>query len=393
MNKRRLAMALAVFMALMMFLTLILSLVAEGRTTTPEIDRLRNNQTQLADEKKRLQSELNQVRNNRQSAVAEKTAIDNKIRVTEQELDNLNNLIAAYSEEIIFQQNALEEAEQREEEQYLHYLQRLRAMEEMGSGTFLSIIFQADSLEDLLDRANSINLIMRTDEKMIAELKARRDAIDETKKLLETHRFELYNGRQQQQEKQDELMAEYQAAEKRIQELESNEEELRKAYAEKDAAEKEMAASITKLMEELARRNAVFVGGEYMWPLPSQFNTITSDYGWRIHPVLRERRRHTGIDIGAPTGTPIYAANTGTVAKAEYHTAWGNMVLLDHGGGHATLYAHMTRFAVRKDQRVTKGDVIGYVGSTGWSTGPHLHFEIIENGQDKNPMNYFRRAS
>ena len=127
--------------------------------------------------------------------------------------------------------------------------------------------------------------------------------------------------------------------------------------------------------------------GSFVWPATSYL--VTSEYGYRIHPLQGVQKFHSGIDIGAGAGTPIYAAAAGTVATATYNDSYGNYVLINHGGGNSTLYAHMSSMAVSSGAYVTQGQVIGYVGSTGWSTGPHLHYEVRLNGSTVNPLSYY----
>jgi len=166
------------------------------------------------------------------------------------------------------------------------------------------------------------------------------------------------------------------------------------AYASAEAAEKAAQEEIKALQDllkkqqEAAKKNTQYVGGEYSWPVPG-YNEVSSKFGMRIHPILKVNKMHTGIDIPAPSGTKIIAANDGTVLVATYNSGYGNYVCVDHGGGRATLYAHMSKIAVKSGASIKRGDVLGYVGSTGLSTGPHLHFECIDNGVQVDPLKYF----
>ena len=191
--------------------------------------------------------------------------------------------------------------------------------------------------------------------------------------------------------------------------LENDLDAYNKAYEENEQAEKELADEIDTLMETLRRQEAaaaaaarpsgggssgnsntgssVMGSGSFIWPATSYL--VTSEYGYRIHPLQGVQKFHSGIDVGAGAGTPIYAAAAGTVATATYNDSYGNYVLINHGGGNSTLYAHMSSMAVSSGAYVTQGQVIGYVGSTGWSTGPHLHYEVRLNGSTVNPLSYY----
>lgn len=152
-----------------------------------------------------------------------------------------------------------------------------------------------------------------------------------------------------------------------------------------------------KLLEQIIKlqQEAVYAGGNMIWPVPANRTALSKGdlFGMRMHPIFHEWRMHTGIDIGAPTGANILAVNSGTVLITAYTTGYGNKVVIDHGGGIVTLYAHCSKILVKEGQKVEKGQVIAYVGSTGWATGPHLHFEVMENGERHDPLEYVTQKS
>lgn len=152
-----------------------------------------------------------------------------------------------------------------------------------------------------------------------------------------------------------------------------------------------------KLLEKILKlqQEMVYAGGNMVWPVPANRSALSKGdlFGMRMHPIFHEWRMHTGIDIGAKTGANILAANSGTVIMTGYSTGYGNKVVIDHGGGIVTLYAHCSKILVNDGQKVEKGQVIAYVGSTGWATGPHLHFEVMDNGERKNPLEYVTQKS
>ena len=162
-----------------------------------------------------------------------------------------------------------------------------------------------------------------------------------------------------------------------------------KAYAEMIEKEEKLMEEYKKAAAKLASQNT-YVGGKFMWPLPAANNVITCKYGMRTHPVTKKYKLHSGIDLRCSTGTKVYAANAGTVTTSGYSSAWGNYIIINHGGGYTTLYAHLKSRNVSKDAKVKQGDVIGYSGNTGYSTGPHLHLEINKNGSPYDPLTEFK---
>jgi murein DD-endopeptidase MepM/ murein hydrolase activator NlpD len=161
--------------------------------------------------------------------------------------------------------------------------------------------------------------------------------------------------------------------------------------------EDELAEESERLLEAIRemRQNMEYAGGEMIWPVPANRSALDPGdfFGMRFHPIFHEWRMHSGIDIGAPYGANILAANGGTVVITEYTTGYGNKVVIDHGGGIMTLYAHCSKILVKEGQQVKKGHVVALIGSTGWSTGPHLHFEVISEGERADPLEFVNQKS
>jgi murein DD-endopeptidase MepM/ murein hydrolase activator NlpD len=277
----------------------------------------------------------------------------------------------------------------------------MRAMEEEGTVSYLSIIFGATSFSDLLSRIDFVREIMEYDNNLEAEYIAAREHVAEVKAEYEATQAEQEETRAELEDKKAELEANIAAACQVISDLESDITAYEAYYAEKEAAEAELDEEITEMLQELEKQEeeakaagqTVVVGtGAYTWPLPG-YSAGSRTFGYQLHPILNVMKYHSGQDIGAPLGTPIYAADSGTVALANTTNSWGGgygyYVTIDHGEGRATLYAHMSSVAVSTGDVVSQGQLIGYVGSTGMSTGPHLHFETRVNGTAVDPMQYF----
>lgn len=257
--------------------------------------------------------------------------------------------------------------------------------------SFIEMLFDADNLVDFMSKMDYINAIFDYDEYIINEL-------TENLKTLETDKAALLVAEENQQKS----VAELEEINKQNQELHdskleyinslvSDENSLVEEYSYYKQLEDEMNYELESYLEELAarqaRQNTVYVGGSIWWPLDNSVRYyVSSEYGWRNLYGMQDF--HLGIDLACANGTTVLAANSGTVLRSEYHWSYGNYVLIDHGGGISTLYAHMSSAAVSQGDTVEAGQTIGWVGLTGNTFGYHLHFETRENGSTVNPRNY-----
>lgn len=387
------AMVVAIILVLAMLVGLVISAVApRAAAAGPSLDSLRKNAKVLAEKKKDIQSELSQIKKDKASAAKRKVALDKQIEVTSEEIDNTTGLISELTSEIALRQHDLDAAIQREALQYEEFMTRIRLMEEAGDTQYLGVLLEADSFSDLLGRITTVQEIMDYDQNLLKELKETKDKIETDKRQLEQDKQEQTAVKKELAGRQAELVEQNAEQMKFIKELESEENDYRAAYEEQQKAEKNVQDQIKKLLDDLKKqeKSKVFVGGKYQFPCPG-YSRVSSEFGMRFHPILKENRGHKGIDLAAPSGTKVFAANGGTVIKAGYNSGgYGNYIVIDHGGGQATLYGHLSRILISDNQKVGRGDLIGLVGSTGLSTGPHLHFEVLLNGTPVNPRGYIK---
>ena len=342
----------------------------------------------LANQKAKIQKELKAIKSKKQSTMTKKAALDQQIDVTEKEVDTINQLITALDVQVATVAEELSAAQAAEQKQTDDFLARVRIMEEEGSASMLGIILSADSFSDMLTRTELIENIVEGDKKLMRELAETRAGIAEKKAALDSARAEQAAAKSNLVKKQNSLQSQYNEANALLKSLNTSAAEYEKAFNEAEKAMDAARADLQKLLSKSG--SSTYVGGEFRWP--TKATRITSYYGTRKDPITKKQSMHTGIDIGAGMGSEIYAANSGTVIVAGWSSkGYGNYVVVDHGGGKSTLYAHMSKIKTTKGAKVTKGDVIGLVGSTGYSTGPHLHFEILINGKHTNPMNYFNK--
>ena len=393
-KNKRFVRALRVLAALLCVAALTAAELSPALAVTwDDINKLKGESSELASQKKELQSKLDQLAADKSQAMARKANLDQQIATTSAQITNVEAQIAQYAALITQTEEELADAEAREEAQYELFCQRVRAMEKRGTVSYWSVLFKADSFTDLLSRLDIINEIMDSDQKVIDDLQALQVEIAEKKDALETSKAEEEAAKAELVSRKKELSDQRAAANKVIQELAENENATEAALDDMEAEAEAIQAEITRLTRQWEQEQAAKGGstqsnpGGYIWPVDSRY--ITSTVGGRASPGGIGSTNHKGTDIGRVGYTSsVYAAKAGTVIVAQYSSSYGNYVVVAHGSGNTTLYAHMSSIKVSVGQTVAQGAVLGITGSTGNSTGPHLHFEITENGVRINPLSH-----
>ncbi len=348
-----------------------------------------NEQAQIDASEKKVQEQQNKIKdiNNKQALTAENIEALKKETVgIQSQIDAKNAELAETQAKLDATQAQLTQARKESKEQYEAYKERFRIMCEDGTTSTLALIFSSESLMDLVNNLEVAKEISNYDKKIHDEMKEKEKEISDIsteieaiKKTQEAEKAVLAQQKASLDSKQAELekvkktlMSDAAAAQRII------DEEIRK----QNALKAQMSGSLSK-------GNGTVSNGYFLWPTPS-CTYITSHFApQRVNPVTGKLRPHTGTDIGAQYGANIIAAAGGTVKFAGWNGGYGNCAIIDHGGGVSTLYAHMSSLLVSAGQYVSAGSLVGRVGSTGNSTGPHLHFEVLINGTAVNPMQYF----
>ena len=422
MKKRKLwfkivAIILAVLLLGSLALTIVTSLVSTVHASE-ELDDLQEQQEANREERAELEAQRNELAGQKSALMstiaaldksietiqAEKEAYDEMIRLTELELDNLAKQISLLEQQIEYKRREYDAAVAEEERQWDIFKLKFRAMEERGSISYFEILFDdLTDFGDLLTRMDMIDEIVAEDAGIIDTMEQAKQEVVLAQQALYDAKAECEDKQKVQEDKQDELEKLIDEATARIAELEDEKaaqeasaaelQDKIRALEEQIRLEKEEDARIAARIEELERlellKNAgVTATGTYLWPSASSYY-VTSTFGMRLHPILGYTRMHYGIDIGASYGTKIYASDGGVVITSEESYSYGNYVMIAHGNGRYTLYAHMSQRLVSVDDVVAQGDVIGYVGATGYATGPHIHFEIYENDERVDPLQFF----
>ena len=363
--------------------------VPASAVTQAEIDAMKEEANSLKQQQEEIQDQLDSLAADRENAMARKTLLEQQINATRAEINTIAAQIAKYDELIAQKQEELSQAEAEEQAQYELFCERVRYMEEQGEVSYWSILFSSKDFADLLDNAMMVEEIMDYDNQVMDQLIALREQIEQDKAELETARQEQQDAKAEQEAAQANLQAQESEVDALLSQISNQEEELEAREAQLRAASDAATAEIAAAERELAAQIAnVPSESGFLWPLPGRYN-LSSLFGSRKHPITGKANNHTGIDIPASSGTSILAAKSGVVTTSTYNNSYGNYVVVSHSDGTSTLYAHMVRRNCSKGDTVSQGQVIGYVGTTGSSTGNHLHFEVRVNGSRVDPINYF----
>ncbi len=381
--------ALVIFVALLAALSLLIPTFVPIITARAEtVAELEKKLSQAQKQKENAQSGLSSVKTKIKDAKSQRQELDIDISELETEIYTLTEQISENEAAIAQITEELETAEKNAAEYEDTFKERIRVMYERSKVSFLNILFGATDFADLLKRVETVAQIVEYDKSVMQQMADAQAKIEEKKQVLEDANAIVLLNREILENKRSELDANKQALSAVISSLEADEEAYKAALDEADAAEEALRAEIRSMVSGQGN-TPVQDDGQFTWPTPST-RYITSPFGTRYHPVQKRNKTHTGIDIGAGHGASIVAAASGTVLRAGWNSGYGNYIVIDHGGGKQTLYGHCSALLVKSGQTVSRGQQIALVGSTGVSTGPHLHFEVLIHGAYTDPMSYFQ---
>ena len=365
-------------------------------------EQLKKNRNEVA----KLEGQISANMDKMEDIVANKNLIDQQIFLLHDQVQNLNKQITSYSALIADKQAELDKATANWKALSDKYKERIRAMEEDGKLSYWSVLFKANSFSDFLDRLSMIEEIAASDQRRIKELNDAAKVVQEAKAGLENEKTALEASRKEMEAASAELEKSRADADQLLKQLIATGEEYQKLLDEAERKESQTAGKIDNLesqydaakereyQEWLASQPPQQTGGSsntvngVTWLLPINYTRFSSPFGYRIHPIYGDWRMHYGVDLSAPQGTPIYATRGGRVTYATYDSSSGYYVSINHLDGFVSKYLHMTHYIVSPGQYVAAGQIIGYCGSTGASTGPHLHFSLYYNGTAVNPALY-----
>ncbi|MDE6882546.1 MAG: M23 family metallopeptidase [Lachnospiraceae bacterium] len=365
---------------------------AEIKAAKQEVSGLKSSKTDI----ERLKKELEQSKNDLTTYVAQ---LDQQLSGIQEKIGQYNTMITEKEEEIEITAAELEEAVRIQEEQYAAMKKRIKFMYEKGDTFYLELLLTSGGFADMTNKADYIEALSRYDRNKLEEyidtielvklckeeLEAEREVLNEAKLAVEEEEANISALIDQKEEQILSVTSDISTKEAAIREYE---EMIAQENAEIAALEKAVAEERARLEAENAKAR-VYNGGMFAWPCPG-YTRISDEYGNRMHPILGIEKFHNGLDMAAPGGTAILAAYDGDVVGAAYNSSMGNYIMIDHGSGLYTIYMHCSALYVSKGQSVTKGQKIAAVGSTGRSTGNHLHFSVRQNGNYVSPWNYLK---
>lgn len=432
----------------MLFLVTALTPIGAVAVSQEDVDELQGQKDELASKTAACQSKIEQLQAEHAAAIEQKAVLDERNDYIKEVLALTERQIQVYTELIESKAKEVEAAKALEEQQLTRYRTRIRAMEEAGGYNLLDIILNSGSLSQLLAAIDDYREIMKSDRALEKQYIAAREAHEQKAAEYEETKAEYEGKKAELQKEKAELEAKIEEATELIASLEEDLEKAKKEYEEAERAEQAAAWAVSNMIAELiaqreaARQNSgqnvapadgtegndtgntdsgntdsgnTDTGnadngntdsgsggngsyydeptggtGSLVWPVPCS-NRVSSVYGGRVHPITGVYTMHNGVDIDGfgNDGGAIIASDGGTVITATYNSSYGNYVIIDHGTGMQTLYAHMSGMAVSVGQSVSQGQVIGYLGATGWATGTHCHFEVFVDGNRTDPLGYF----
>ncbi|MTV49629.1 peptidoglycan DD-metalloendopeptidase family protein [Heliobacillus mobilis] len=351
-------------------------------------DQLEDAQQELQQRQANIENTRRELREKVQqenSVLGKLSTVNREMNNTQMAINDLNSQTRNVETAIQQAQKEIAEAQKRQGTQLDLLKARMKDIYINGNVSYLEVVLQANSITDFLTRMDLMEKVVQRDAQLIHEIEAEQKTIEARKADLELRRQELAQIKARMEEQRSRLAAQNEEQKVVLAQVREQKDSIAEMLDAEEAASQRLEARIRSLQSKTNRPS--MTQGTWGYPLEN-YAPVTSSYGPRYHPVRKKNSYHTGVDLGAPAGASILATNSGVVIVAGYDYAYGNCVVIDHGGGITTLYGHMSSLGVSEGQTVQKGDFIGKVGSTGLSTGPHLHYEVRINGSHTNPMGY-----
>lgn len=373
---------------------LFLSITLIGSTVVPaqadQLDDALNQQRNVQSEQEKAQNRLNQLTFTADKIKGQLSDLDGQIKQAQTSLNQKQSAFQQAEEQFGQTQKELDQLQKSLEDRRKTASKRIKANYENGQAGYLDLLFSAVDFNDFITRYEYFKRLVKNDQQLLLDIRTEQQAVTEKSEKLELIRNQAAQAREEAAQAKTELSTKRQQQQSLLVQVKQQEKEEWEEVERLAQEEENWKKQILKLQAQLKASNPSKGNGKIStWPLPG-YNEISSPFGWRTNPITGKRAIHQGIDIPAPTGTPIVAAASGTVIFSGWDNIYGYWVMVDIGGGIVTSYGHNSKNAVKVGQTVEAGDVLAYVGSTGWSTGPHVDFGVRINGNPVDPIVYFR---
>ncbi len=387
---RRLQCIISIFLVVVMLITAAASLRVEGANySDANVQKLENRLAGIKKEINSLKTQINSNRSNQSAALENKKSLDQQIKLAQDQIEVTEQLIETLTVNISVKETEIAEKESVYEKKLENFKKRLRINYEEGEISYLDMILGSTGLSEFFVQMDRIGSMIEYDNKIMSTIADDKALLEKEKADFETTLAYQVSLKEELKVTEATLAQQAEEAANYINRLLASESDFKKQLAAKEAERDALDKEIADYVKQLQAQNTKYVGGEFMWPVPTTHTYVSSECVWRNSPISGRKEFHNGIDIPVPFGTDIYASNSGTVVKSQWHNSYGYYVMIDHGGGYATLYAHNSKLLVSVGDAVSRGQVIAKAGSTGDSTGNHCHFSMYENGAIINPRKYF----
>lgn len=375
------------FLKILIIMLLLISNLGVSTIYAAELTDLQEQQTQVQANQDMATTQLQAVKEELTQNLQQVQELNNNIAQYEAEINNYNDQIVNLQNDISKTEEEIKKAEENYKNQKKLLDDRLITMYEAGTTEYLDVVLSSKTITEFLSNYYLLSILADSNVDFLDTIEKQKKIIEDQKKKLEEQKHQV-NTSKEEKEKAAIILENTRVMKNTYtSQLTDQEKQIQSEIDAYQTQLNQLEAEIQAITANSLIINPNYIGGEMLWPVPG-YTKLSSTFKMRVHPITGVYKLHTGIDIPAPIGTNFLAANEGIVVKASYNTAYGNMVMVDHGGGVSTLYAHGDKIMVTLGQTVKKGDVVLQTGNTGNSTGPHAHFEVRINGTPVDPLPY-----
>lgn len=374
------------FLRILIIVTLLISTLGVS-TFAAELSDLQEQQTQVQANQDMATSQLQAVQEELTENLQQIQELNTNITQYETEINEYNTQIVTLQDDITKTEAEIKKAEDNYNSQKKLLDDRLVTMYQAGTTEYLDVVLSSKTITEFLSNYYLLSILADSNVDFLDTIEQQKQIIEDEKKKLEEQKKQIDTAKEEKEKASIILQNTKVMKDTYTSQLTDQEKQIQSEIDAYQAQLNQLEAEIQEITADSLVINPNYIGGEMLWPVPG-YTKLSSTFKMRVHPITGVYKLHSGIDIPAPTGTNFLAANDGVVVKAGYNTAYGNMVMIDHGGGVSTLYAHGDKIMVTLGQTVKKGDVVLQVGETGYATGPHAHFEVRINGTPVDPLPY-----